>query len=232
VGLHARLAHRSSVLAGARHVSSRNRAPWPASCATLRCAELGYFYNACNQIATQSALLAGFCYSGLTYLTYVDGDICERSCSELTYPLAVTLAMCAPTSARAGSRLRLLRGHACDLIADAPAHLLRRGFSMLALWQATLAAMFAPGLALRGPPGSMDMAVNQLMEEYQGAMRLFVLSLFFFMTTAILWCARRGAAAAVPGSRSRAHTATLPAPPACAGPGLSTRGSSPPSGPC
>jgi len=58
-------------------------------------AELGYFYNACTQIATQSALLAGFCYSGLTYLTYVDGDICERTCAELIFPLAVITAMCA-----------------------------------------------------------------------------------------------------------------------------------------
>jgi hypothetical protein len=61
---------------------------------------------------------------------------------------------------------------------------------MLALWQATLASMFAPGLALRGPPGSMDLAVNQLIDEYQGAMRLFVLALFLFMFTALLWCAR------------------------------------------
>ena len=60
---------------------------------------------------------------------------------------------------------------------------------MLALWQSTLASMFAPGLALRGPPGSMEMAANQLVEEYQGAMRLFVVSLFLFMATALLWCA-------------------------------------------
>jgi len=128
--------------------------PWNARRRGSRRAELGYFYNACTQIATQSALLAGFCYSGLTYLTYVDGDICERTCAELTFPLAVITAM---------------------------------GFAMLALWQATLASMFAPGLALRGPPGSMDMAVNHLIEEYQGAMRLYIISLFVFLTTALLW---------------------------------------------
>jgi hypothetical protein len=50
-------------------------------------------YGACNQIATQSALLAGFCFSGLTFLTYIDGDICERSCAELFYPITVTCAM-------------------------------------------------------------------------------------------------------------------------------------------
>ncbi|KAJ1631330.1 hypothetical protein T492DRAFT_996334 [Pavlovales sp. CCMP2436] len=93
---------------------------------------LGYFYNACTQIAKQSALLAGFCYSGLTYLTYVDGDICERTCAELIFPLAVITAM---------------------------------GFAMLALWQATLASMFAPGLALRGRPAP----------------------LFVFLITAMLW---------------------------------------------
>jgi len=57
-------------------------------------AELDYFYNSCNQIATQSALLAGFCYSGMTYLNYVDRDICERTCAEFTYPLTVMCAMC------------------------------------------------------------------------------------------------------------------------------------------
>jgi len=71
--------------------------------------------------------------------------------------------------------------------ARAPAPDLRRGFAMLALWQATLASMFAPGLALRGPPGSMDMAVNHLIEEYQGAMRLYIISLFVFLITAMLW---------------------------------------------
>lgn len=78
---------------------------------------------------------------------------------------------------------------------------------MLALWQATLASMFAPGLALRGPPGSMDMAVNQLIEEYRGAMRLFVISIFLFMTTALLWCAPAAGAARPPpawGSRGAA----------------------------
>lgn len=75
---------------------------------------------------------------------------------------------------------------------------------MLGLWQATLASMFAPGLALRGPPGSMDLAVTQLVEEYQGAMRLFVLSLFLFMLTALLWCARLGRAQRV-RARLREH---------------------------
>mmetsp|Transcript_2045 Transcript_2045/g.5853 ORF Transcript_2045/g.5853 Transcript_2045/m.5853 type:complete len:268 (-) Transcript_2045:204-1007(-) len=62
-----------------------------------------------------------------------------------------------------------------------------RGYAILALWQATLASVFAPGLALRGPPGSMDMAVNQIVEEYEGSMFLFGISLFFFMVTALLW---------------------------------------------
>lgn len=60
---------------------------------SARRAELDYFYNSCNQISTQSALLAGFCYSGMTYLKYVDRDICERTCAEFTYPLTVMCAM-------------------------------------------------------------------------------------------------------------------------------------------
>lgn len=81
---------------------------------------------------------------------------------------------------------------------------------MLSLWQATLASMLAPGLALRGPAGSMEVAVNQLMEEYRGATRLFAISLFLFMLTAVLWCA--GPRVRVPAIR--APPCQRPAPPA------------------
>jgi len=33
----------------------------------------------------------------------------------------------------------------------------------------------------------MEMAVNQLIEEYKGASQLFAMSLFLFMLTAVLW---------------------------------------------
>jgi len=122
----------------------------------IRDKELNYFYNSCNRVSTQAALIAGFAYSGMMYLRYVDRDICERTCAEFTYPLTVCMSM---------------------------------GFAMLSLWQATLASMFAPGLALRGPPGSMDMAVDQLVEEYHGAMRLVTTSLALFLMTVLLWCA-------------------------------------------
>mmetsp|Transcript_11368 Transcript_11368/g.38778 ORF Transcript_11368/g.38778 Transcript_11368/m.38778 type:complete len:379 (-) Transcript_11368:272-1408(-) len=120
----------------------------------IRDKELNYFYNSCNRVSTQAALIAGFAYSGMMYLRYVDRDICERTCAEFTYPLTVCMSM---------------------------------GFAMLSLWQATLASMFAPGLALRGPPGSMDMAVDQLVEEYHGAMRLVTTSLALFLMTVLLW---------------------------------------------
>lgn len=65
------------------------------------------------------------------------------------------------------------------------------GCAMLALWQSSLASMLAPGLALRGPPGAMDVAVDMLVEEYHGAMRLASTALMLFAATVLLWSALR-----------------------------------------
>ena len=51
---------------------------------------------------------------------------------------------------------------------------------LIAVMNTTLLSMMGPGLALRGPDGSMHPAVDGMMEEYQGAYLNFVLGLIAF----------------------------------------------------
>jgi hypothetical protein len=58
---------------------------------------------------------------------------------------------------------------------------------LLAVMNTTLLSMLGPGLALRGPDGSMHPAVDGMMEEYQAAYLNFVLGLIFFHFSAALF---------------------------------------------
>lgn len=59
-------------------------------------------------------------------------------------------------------------------------------FELIAIMSVTLLALMAPGLALRGPDGSVDTAVTALVEEYRGAYQHFYLGLvFFFLSNAL-----------------------------------------------
>ena len=58
---------------------------------------------------------------------------------------------------------------------------------LIAVMNTTLLSMMGPGLALRGPDGSMHPAVDGMMEEYQSAYLNFVLGLIFFHFSAALF---------------------------------------------
>ena len=121
----------------------------------------------CLAVGTQSALLAGFAYSGLTQVAIPH----ERSyILKLMYLLVTTTAMC---------------------------------FELIAVLNTTLLSMMGPGLALRGPDGSMHPAVDGMMIEYRTAYYSFVLGLIFFHLSAALFswliyvsCARAAGAPA------------------------------------
>ena len=84
----------------------------------------------CLAVGTQSALLAGFAYSGLTQVAFPHD---APYFIKLLYMLATTTAM---------------------------------GFELIAVMNTTLLSMVGPGLALRGPDGSMHPAVDGMMIEY------------------------------------------------------------------
>ena len=64
--------------------------------------------------------------------------------------------------------------------------------SLTCLWSCMLVTMMAPGLALRGPEGSLVRCLDIVAEEYQSALVYFIAALFFFFASAILWSFSRG----------------------------------------
>ena len=61
------------------------------------------------------------------------------------------------------------------------------GFELIAVLNSTLCSMLGPGLALRGPDGSMHRAVDGLMLEYRLTFLFFVMGLIAFHLSALLF---------------------------------------------
>lgn len=61
------------------------------------------------------------------------------------------------------------------------------GFELIAVLNSTLCSMMGPGLALRGPDGSMHRAVDGLMMEYRVTFLFFGLGLIAFHLSALLF---------------------------------------------
>ena len=60
------------------------------------------------------------------------------------------------------------------------------GLELLTVVNATLCAILGPGLALRGPDGSMHNAVQGMMTHYRFTLACFTLGLVCFMLSALL----------------------------------------------
>jgi len=61
------------------------------------------------------------------------------------------------------------------------------GFELIAVLNSTLCSMLGPGLALRGPDGSMHRAVDGLMLEYRLTFLFFTMGLIAFHVSALLF---------------------------------------------
>jgi hypothetical protein len=132
----------------------------------LREKELDFYTKNCSAIGTQAALLSGFAYS-----SFIGMDL-----SEVNTPLqilytgvtaaAMTVEIIALVRARAAPRDC---AHARAPLTLAPAWPARSQFN------STMCAMLGPGLALRGPEGSMHKAVDGLTVEYRVCFLFFVL---------------------------------------------------------
>eukprot|EP00908_Phaeocystis_cordata_P024111 Transcript_6586.p2 GENE.Transcript_6586~~Transcript_6586.p2 ORF type:complete len:244 (-),score=70.26 Transcript_6586:346-1077(-) len=117
----------------------------------IREKELNFYTTNCLAVGTQSALLAGFAYSGLTQVAFPHD---APYFIKLLYMLATTTAM---------------------------------GFELIAVMNTTLLSMVGPGLALRGPDGSMHPAVDGMMIEYRLAFYSFFSGLVSFHLSAALF---------------------------------------------
>ena len=123
----------------------------------IREKELNYYAQNCLAVGTQAALLAGF--------AYVSG-------------LAIREKEVAIPPAHSDYVLKLLY-----LITTTTAMCLE----LIAVMSTTLLAMMGPGLALRGPDGSMHPAVDGMMDEYKQAYLNFFLGLIAFHLSAAIF---------------------------------------------
>ena len=89
------------------------------------------------------------------------------------------------------------------------------GLEMLTVVNATLCAILGPGLALRGPDGSMHKAVDGMMTHYRFTFMCFALGLLCFQVSALLYSWMQFSWGAPP-AQLRAARARCPAPRACA----------------
>ena len=128
----------------------------------IREKELNYFLQNCINIATLAAMLAGFAQSGLIYTKYIDKNLCGE------------------------------REIGCSELLYPIIIIVVMCLSLTCLWSCMLVTMMAPGLALRGPEGSLVRCLDIVAEEYQSALVYFIAALFFFFASAILWSFSRG----------------------------------------
>ena len=124
---------------------------------SIREKELNFFTRNCNAVAQASALLAGFGYTGLIYTKYIDNDLCDRN--EI---------MCAEATYPLCVTITMC-------------------FALFSLWGSMLISMLAPVLALKGPQGSLDKAVDIVIQEYQYVLFLFACSIVMLFISAVMW---------------------------------------------
>ncbi|KAL1507711.1 hypothetical protein AB1Y20_007324 [Prymnesium parvum] len=124
---------------------------------TIRDKELDFFMRNMQNVANLSALLAGFGQSGLIYTKYIDLNLCGAD--EI---------LCAEFTYPLAVTLTMC-------------------LALFSMWGCMLVTMLAPGLALRGPQGSMDLCVNIVAQEYQCSVFIFSGSLVMLMVSTVLW---------------------------------------------
>ena len=119
--------------------------------------ELNYYTQNCYTVGTQAALLAGFAFAGLVE---VDDTLSDES--------------------RLSAHLAMQMGWSVSCV-------VALCLEIMALVKAMQLSIMGPGLALRGPEGSMTRAVLVMRSEYRGMQRLFYSGLVVFHVTASLY---------------------------------------------
>jgi len=131
----------------------------------IRERELNLYSDNFRNIGTQAALLAGFAYSGCTITTdFVESGY--QGTDGATHQI----------------NKQDFEGAFYIFITTAAMSL-----NVCALFSSVTCCMFGPGLALRGPDGSMDQAVEGLALEYRMAIIVFLTGLFCFYLSATVF---------------------------------------------
>ena len=120
----------------------------------IRERELNFYTNNCLAISTQSALLAGFAYAALMPGISL-GD--AGGVAANVYAVKLMYLTCAVSAL---------------------------GLQLITVVSTTLLSMLGPGLALRGPDGSMHTAVDGMVDEYRNAFYTFLFGMLATLAAA------------------------------------------------
>ena len=124
----------------------------------IRERELNFYTNNCLAISTQSALLAGFAYAALMPGISL-GD--AGGVAAHLYPVRLMYLTCAVSAL---------------------------GLQLITVVSTTLLSMLGPGLALRGPDGSMHTAVDGMVDEYRNAFYTFLFGMLATLAAGAFYC--------------------------------------------
>jgi hypothetical protein len=124
----------------------------------IRERELNFYTNNCLAISTQSALLAGFAYAALMPGISL-GD--AGGVAANVYAVKLMYLTCAVSAL---------------------------GLQLITVVSTTLLSMLGPGLALRGPDGSMHTAVDGMVDEYRNAFYTFLFGMLATLAAGALYC--------------------------------------------
>ena len=119
--------------------------------------ELNYYTQNCYTVGTQAALLAGFAFAGLVE---VDDTLTDET--------------------RLSAHLAMQMGWSVSCV-------VALCLEIMALVKAMQLSIMGPGLALRGPDGSMHNAVQGMTTHYRFTLTCFSLGLICFMLSALLY---------------------------------------------
>ena len=120
--------------------------------------ELNFYTQNCNTIGTQAALLAGFAFTGIVEAPwdYLQ-DSTENHGPGLSVPISVGLKIATMTSILLGML-----------------------FEMLCVVKSVQVSILGPGLAIRGPEGSMARALTVMRVELDRMHWQFYFGVFFY----------------------------------------------------
>ena len=130
----------------------------------IREKELMFFVRNCQNLANLAALIACMAQSGLIFTKYIDLNLCGQGLVSLHSKELLCAEFTYPIAV-----------------------FITMGLCLLCMWVSMLVSLLAPGLALRGPDGSMHECVRMIGEEYEYALAIFACALLMFFVSAILW---------------------------------------------
>ena len=130
----------------------------------IREKELMFFVRNCQNMANLAALIACMAQSGLIFTKYIDFNLCGQGLVNLRSKELLCAEFTYPIAV-----------------------FITMGLCLLCMWVSMLVSLLAPGLALRGPDGSMHECVRMIGEEYEYALAILACALLMFFVSAILW---------------------------------------------